>query len=374
MAHARLSPSGAHRWLRCAGSIQAEEKFRLEFGEPETSPHAAEGSAAHELAELALNNNCSTHEYLDQTLPENDAYTATIEMCDYVQQYVDYVNSLMGEQSYEVLLDFRSWIPEGFGTSDAVVLKGDTLYVVDLKYGKGVQVYADNNEQAQLYALGALDYYSFAADRIKKVIITIVQPRLDHIDEWETTPEQLYKFGEWASSQAKLIDEESPERTPGDKQCKFCLAKAVCPELKKQTEKTLLSEFDELKTSDVLSDEELRTALENKKLIISWLDAVESHVTNLLLEGKTFEGYKLVEGRSTRQWSNETEAEKLLVETIKEKAFNKKLLSVSQAEKVLGKDKKDLIEDLIIKPAGKPTIVPETDKRESLGISVEDFD
>jgi CRISPR/Cas system-associated exonuclease Cas4 (RecB family) len=374
--HSRLSPSSAHRWLACSGSIKAEEDYISLYGEKESPFDASEGTAAHELAELALNNNTSCYEWEGKMLPENDAFTATKEMCDYVQQYVDYVRSLQGEQSYEVVLDLTDYIPEGYGTSDAIVFKGETLYVVDLKYGKGVQVYAKDNEQAQLYALGALEYYSFCRDKIKKVVITIVQPRLDHIDEWETTPEQLEKFGQYVIERSELCNEEKPERTPGEKQCRFCLAKAICPSLKKLTEDVLLKEFDNLEHPPLiekLSDSELRKALENKSLIVSWLGAIEEHIMTLLLSGKDFSGYKLVEGRSLRQWRDESKAVSIL-ESANIDPYTKKVISVAQAEKILGKTKKDLISDLVYKPNGKPTLAPEEDKRKSLGASVDDFD
>ena len=368
--HARLSPSSAHRWLRCPGSVKAEEGL---IGKG--SFNALEGSAAHELAELVLSQGGSCFDWEGKQLIEYNEFTVDREMASNVQEYVDYVRGLGGEQYYEQAVDYGEWVEGGFGTSDAIVYKDCTLYVIDLKYGKGLQVFAEGNEQAQLYALGALDEWQFLT--VEKVVIVIVQPRLDHIDEWETTPEQLYKFGEYASQQAEACMDEKAERVPGEKQCQWCKAKATCPALNKYTEQVMLASFDNLDDQpsvNKLTDEQLRLALDGKKLIMSWLDAVEQLITERLQSGQSFDGYKLVAGRSLRQWGDDAVAAKTLEEAVGDDAYTKKLLSPAQAEKLLGKKRKDLLEPLIVKPEGKPTLAPESDKRPAVNVSVDDFD
>jgi hypothetical protein len=302
-------------------------------------------------------------------------------MCDYVQQYVDYVCSFSGEHFYEVRVDFSPWVPEGFGTSDCIVIdaKNKLLRVIDLKYGKGVKVDADNNYQAQLYALGAINDMGFLLD-VERVNIAIVQPRLDHVSEWEITVAELMQFAEYIKERAQLACELSAERVPGEKQCQWCKAKATCPALYDLTQQTLMQSFDVIQIDTMpkverLTDLQLKLALDSRKLIESWLSAVEQYATEQILDGKQLAGYKLVEGRSVRQWIDEQQAETALAERFDEsEIYKKSFISVAQAEKLLGKKQAALLDGLVTKPQGKPTLAPESDKRAPIGANISDFD
>lgn len=372
-AHARLSASGSDRWARCPGSVKAEEGFQ-----DKGSEFAAEGTTAHALAEYCLNNAVSCVSCVGMSF---EGRQVDLEMCEYVQLYVDYVCSFSGEHFYEQRVDFSPWVPEGFGTSDAIVIdaKTKTLRVIDLKYGKGVQVDAENNYQAQLYAMGAInDFGSFA--EVEKVFIAIVQPRLDHISEWEITVEQLNEFAQYIKQRATMACEPEADRVPGDKQCQWCKAKATCPALYNLAQDTLMQSFevieiDSLPKLNQLTDAQLKLALDNRKLIESWLSSVEQYATEQILDGKQIGGYKLVEGRSIRQWIDEQQAEKALSERFDESDIYKKtFVSVAQAEKLLGKKQAGLLSELVTKPQGKPTLAPSTDKRPAIGANISDFD
>lgn len=370
-AHAKLSASGSARWLACPGSVAAERGIA-----DSSSFAAAEGTAAHELGEMCLVNGTNTSDYLGQMLPDNNEWEVTPEMADAVQVYVDYVRGLGGIPSYEIRVDFSDWVPEGFGTSDAIVIDGDTLRVCDLKYGKGIRVDAEDNSQGLLYALGAYNDYAMIYD-IKRVVIAIIQPRLDHISEWEISTADLLKWGEWASSRADMCLEPDAVRVAGEKQCQWCKAQAKCPAQKQHAERIAMVDFDDVseqKPVNTLTDDELRQALEGKKLVLSWLDAVEKLVVERLNAGEGFDGFKLVAGRSVRQWSNEADAEKALADMLGDDAYTKKLLSPAQAEKSLGKAKAKDIADYVVKAEGKPTLAPESDKRKAVNITVNDFD
>ena len=368
--HAKLSASGAHRWLNCLGSVKAEKGIK-DF----SSAAAEEGTAAHELAELTLLNGGNAFAHVGNFLEEMNNWAVSYEMADYVQQYVDYVASVGGEQFYEERVDFSEWVPEGFGTSDVIAINGDTIDIIDLKYGKGLRVDAEDNPQGLLYALGAYNEYSYLSE-FKTARIHIVQPRLDHISVWEISIPDLLKWGAWVSEQAQTIQEGDAPRSPGEKQCQWCKAKATCGELKAHTEKVIMSGFDQLDSpnADTLTDDQLRQALESKKLIISWLDAVESLVNGRLQKGEAFPGFKLVAGRSVRKWSCEEVAAQELENLLADEAYERKLLSPAKAEKALGKTKAKEIQGLIVKPEGKATLAPESDKRKSIAITVDDFD
>lgn len=366
--HAKLSASGSSRWINCPGSVSAEEGIV-----EKRSVFADEGSAAHELAEQSLVQNLHPSNWLGEAFADWPDFTVDQEMIDAIVIYRDFVNSLPGTKMIEQQIDFSDWVPEGFGTSDALVINNDTLHVIDLKYGKGVPVSPENNSQAMLYALGAYAFTSGLYD-IKNVAITIVQPRLDHIETWEVSVERLLKFGNMVQQKAEAALEEDAPRVPGETQCRWCKAKATCPALKKMADDTVLAFFDD--PIDKLVDKDLRAALDNKKLIIGWLDAVEDLAKQRLNDGEGFPGYKLVAGRSSRSWANEEEATDVLTyrEMLGDNALVTKLITPAQAEKKLGKEKSKLIQDLIAVSTGNPTLVPETDKRPSINITTADFD
>ena len=372
--HSIYGPSSAHRWLRCPGSIKAEDAMP----EEKESPFAAEGTDAHELAEICLNNKRTARSFIGKAPLTNKERVIDQEMANHVQTYIDYVKGLGDHQEYEQEVSYDDWVPGGFGTADVIVSKDETLFVIDLKYGKGVKVDAPNNPQGMLYALGALSerevFQSF-----EKVVIVIHQPRLNHVSEWETTPEDLYSFGAHAGVCALKTTSPNPERIPGTKQCRWCRAKPVCPALMKEAEKTLMQEFDsfdaEPPAPENLSDEQLKTIMTHKGLIEKWLKSVEEHVKSVIESGGVFPGWKMVAGRSNRKWGDDVEAERVLRRYLGEDAYVKKLLTAPAAEKVLGKEKKAEIQDLIVKPEGAPVLVPEDDKRPplQLGITAEDF-
>ena len=368
--HAKLSASGSAKWILCAGSVNAED------GLPnKSSVYADEGTAAHELAELCLIQGKQASDFEGQPLPESNAFTVDAEMANYVQQYVDYVRNTKGERFIEQQVDFSHIAPEGFGTSDAIVINDKSMHVIDLKYGKGVPVSAEENTQGLLYALGALNDYGMIYD-IDTITLVIVQPRLDHISEWTIHIDELERWGERIKQAAELALTDDAPRTAGEKQCQWCRAKATCVTLKDYSEQAILSHFDDLNLTnpDKLTDEQLANALSAKKLVNSWFDAVEQLVTERLESGQQFKGYKLVEGRSNRAWGDEQQAATKLVDVLGSELYTRKIISPTQAEKLLGKANAALLDGLVVKPQGSPTLVPDTDKRPSITVTANSFD
>ena len=365
--HSRFSPSSASRWLRCPGSIQQEERFP-----DKGSRYAAEGTAAHQLAYVCLQDGKEVDSFLGKVI---GGFTVDKAMAEYVQDYIDYVRSHKGHKFYEQKLELDRWLPGQWGTADVVNIFRSTLRVIDLKYGKGVAVSAVDNDQLKLYALGALDMFSFLRD-FKRVELCIHQPRLDSVSEWSLSVEELLDFGKMV--RAKLNEALRPGAllVPGDIQCRFCRAKDACPAIRKMTEDVLMSSFEDeplrLHEEEALSEEAILRVLRYSGMIKSWLSAIEKKVYQKILSGEVVPGWKLVAGRSSRVWKDEEVAEALLISTLgKDKAFESKLLSVPKAYKVLGKKKADeILKDEVEKKAGKPTLVPETDKRPALECGV----
>lgn len=363
-SHAKLGASNAHRWLVCPGSVSAED------GLPNTSsPFAEEGTLAHELAELSLRTGSAAL----------DAFSDQV-MADYVRVYVDYVNVLAtGSDAFQIetRVSYADWVSRGFGTADAIIIRDRVLHICDLKYGMGVRVDAEENPQAMLYALGALALTELVYD-VDRVQIHIIQPRLDHISQWEVGVPALLRWAEWVKQRAEETQAKDAPRVPGEKQCRFCRAKASCAALLRMTQETILADFDNLDAmpkADTLTDAQMRQALEAKPLIEAWLSAIETLVKDRLASGAGFPGYKLVEGRSNRQWLDEQKAEAALRDLIGEHAAYSppKLISPAQAEKVLGKKRAGEITDLVTKPPGAPTLAPENDKRPAINVTADDF-
>lgn len=377
--HATLSPSNSDRWINCPGSVKSiADAVADGFKVKGSSFFADEGTMAHELAEKTLVGSGNCFDYLDLTLELENAIPVTREMCEYVQSYVDFVKLFVGDRRIEQRVYFTDWVPGGSGTSDAVIIEDDRLVCIDLKYGKGVVVDAVENTQALLYALGT--YQGLSTDQrenIKKVLMVVHQPRLDAISEWEIDVSDMLRRAEAISHAAELALSDDAPLKAGEAQCRWCPVSAVCTEQLRLTTETISVDFDDI--SDIppvnrLSDDQLRLAMENKAVIVAWLNAVENHITERLEDGEGFTGYKLVEGRSLRQWGDEQTAAATLEAVLGDGAYTRKMLSPAQAEKELGKTLAKEIQDLIVKPSGKPTLAPESDKRPSVQISVDDFD
>lgn len=380
LKHAKLSASGSARWLNCAGSVKAEDGIK-----DRSSSAAEEGTCAHELGELMLKSCDDTIDwpiYIGKTLNDAPDVPVDAEMVRYASDYAEYCRSLMTETSVmfvEERVDFSEWVPDGFGTGDCIIIddagvaREGVAHCIDLKYGKGIPVYAENNTQAMLYALGVLSDYSMLYD-IKRFVLHIYQPRINNISEWEITTEDLLEWAEWVKERAQLCLTDDAPRTPGDEQCAWCKAKPTCKPLREHVEKTINAQFDDLELEDPkLCD--IGNVLKNKKLIESYLKAVEQHAQQLMLDGESIEGFKLVAGRSNRRWANEKDATKALVEHLGDNAFAPpKLLSVAQAEKAIGKDFKQLEPILVTKPDGSPTIAPIDDKRPAVNDVTDLFD
>ena len=360
-AHALLSASSAHRWLACPPSAVAAEAYPQQDTE-----FTREGTLAHEVAELVARNRIMNPLPFDLDFGLKDGVNK--EMIDCANEYADYIEEQKKSNDAIVLLeqrvDFSPWVPDGFGTCDCIILQGDTLIIIDYKYGQGVQVSAKDNPQMKLYALGALNDYGFACD-VKRVELHIFQPRLGNISDDALTTDELL---EWAEKSVKPIAEKAAKgkgNYNAGENCRFCPHAGRCRKLR-----TVCTEFVE--THDlrvgvpVLADFEISEVLKMEPLITLWLRKVKEQAFSKLMEGGTVPGYKLVEGKQgNRKWKNEMDVAATLAPHYSLEEYTEtKLLSPSAMEKFLGKKRMaELLEGCIERAPGAPTVVPETDKR-----------
>jgi len=377
--HALLSASSANRWLNCTPSAKLEDAE----GPRTSSVYAEEGTVAHELGELYIK-----HDVLgivdDQAFSDkfdeimnNKLFSE--EMLDVVPTYVDYcaeqfraAKTIDSQAIMEVeqRLDLTEFVPESFGTADCVVLGGNLIEVIDYKHGKGVPVYAEWNKQLMLYGLGALRKYDVLFD-IEEVRVTIVQPRINNISSWQISVNDLL---EWAEKElkptAKLAFSGEGELKAGD-WCKFCAVKNRCRALYKKNVEIAKYDFQE---PALLSDDEIADVLEKTPMLVEWANSVHEYAQDQAINNnKVWPGFKLVEGASRRKWTNEDKVVEAIFSKIPEasedQVYNMKLKTITEIEKAFGKKVvAERLSDVIIKPQGKPTLVPISDKRPALGL------
>lgn len=371
-AHALLSASASSRWLNCTPSVRLEEQFP-----DSTSEFAEEGTLAHEIAELKLRKYYTEQGMTQRTfntrlnkMKKHELYQD--EMLKHTDTYLEYLQGLtlaMSSPPYvavEKRIDYSLYAQEGFGTVDCLIISGHTLYVNDFKYGKGVAVSAEDNSQLKLYALGAYLEYSFLYP-IQKIHLSIVQPRLNSISEFEITVDELLSWGEEIKPLAQKAFAGEGEFVPGE-HCKFCKAKAQCRARADQY--TALDDFKQMKPP-LLSNEEVGQVLEKAQHIESWVKALKGYALTESLKGVEIAGWKAVEGRGSRSFTNMDVAfahlkENGIVEAI---LYDRIPLTVPQIEKVLKTEQfRSLLEEPghVQKSAGKPTLAPTSDKRKQV--------
>lgn len=384
-AHALLSASGASRWLACPPSARLEEQFP----EKASSVYAEEGTLAHELAELKLTSAYKLAIKEKSTRSETDARRKKIkaieahdlfsaEMHEYVDVYVAYCMELFADARkrtpdavmlIECRVSLQAFIEDGFGTCDCIIIADGVMDVVDLKYGKGLRVYADNNSQLKLYSLGALDEYGFLYD-ITTARPHIVQPRLDAISSWETDVQDLEAWGhDFVKPRAKEAYAGEGAQVAGD-HCQWCRVKVHCRAL---AELSLASAVNDFPNPALLTDAEILEAYEKSGLMGKWIAALTEYVYVEALAGRKWEGFKLVEGRSNRQLDADKAEAKLRAEGYTDAdILNAKLKGLGELEKLLTKSGfEKTLGAFVTKPAGKPTLVPVSDKREEInGVDV----
>lgn len=364
--HSVLGASAADRWMNCTPSAQLTAGM-----EDEATTFAAEGTAAHALCEWKVRKALKMRA---GRRPTSDYWTD--EMEEFTDDYRDFIMDLVGQAKLtckdpvtliEQHLDFSCYVPDGFGTGDFLLVADRELNVVDFKYGRGVAVYADHNPQMMLYALGALNLFDCLYD-IEQVTMTIFQPRLSSISTWTISAEELYKWAEEVlRPKAELAAKGEGEFISGS-WCRFCKARNIC---RARAESFLELAKMEFQPPALLSDEEVAEVMEKADELSKWASDVMAYAQAEAIEnGKHWNGYKLVEGRSTRRFIDEKKVEEAAKGAGYTDIYNKSLITLTAFEKLMGKDTfKEVLGSFVTKPAGKLTLVPVSDKRPEVTVN-----
>jgi hypothetical protein len=416
-AHAKFAPSAAHRWIPCPGSVVLEAQFP-----DETNEHAEYGTAAHELAAVALEQGADAAAYQGRMFNTEyqGGFEADADMVAHVQAYLDALRDYAeGHDLWvEQRLDMSRHVPGCWGTGDGAVIADDEgeIQLHDLKFGKGVQVYAEENPQLMLYGIGLLEVAEMLGD-YDQVRLVIHQPRLNHLDEWACSVEHLRSFAQEAAQsarQAKLVQQGKAELTeflqPGDTQCRFCKAKATCPAVANAVAEELFgngealegepkegtrtaeeataaieeaaetAEADPDAAVSLLTNTQIARIMPHLDMIEQWTKAVRAHAEAELLAGREVPGYKVVEGRrGNRKWTNKEEVEDVLRNQFRlpqSNVYKQTLIGPADIDRLhkdgkLGQRRYQKIQAYIDQPEGKPAVVPETDKRPPLAKSAD---
>lgn len=391
LAHSPLGPSSAERWINCPGSVLATRDI------PEVPKvFAAEGTAAHTLSEWCRRQGKKAHEFIGvrQTV-EGFEFTVNQEMADAVQEFVDKAAEFEGDPFYEVRVAYDEYVPDGFGTADDIRIADGVCKIVDLKYGKGVPVFAPENEQLMLYALGVYLTYRWLY-KFDKIVLAISQPRLDSYDEWETSLEEVLDFAQNVVKPAAALAMQPGAPFKSGSWCQFCKIKATCRTRAESVFDAVVGEFEDLGAAadaatgaservPTLTNDEVAKALLAWPNIEKWGKAIKAHAASEVLAGRAVGDFKFVAGRGSRDW---VEDESVVVNRLKEVApelcedelYTKPvLLGPAAMEKVPSIGKKVFapattkkpageLADLVKKTKGKPTLVPGSDPRPAIEV------
>lgn len=368
--HSPLSPSSAFRWIKCTPSA------KLNAALPDsTSEYALQGTAAHTLCEYKLQKLLGK----DAKDPTENLTYFDAEMADCTDSYQQYVSERIEKAKQfckdpivlvEQKLDFSKWVPQGFGTGDCVIVADNVLTVIDFKYGVGVLVEAEQNPQMMCYALGALALFDSIYD-IENVVMTIFQPRRDNISTYELSKKELLQWADEILSPAAQLAAKGKGEFKAGKHCKFCKVKATC---RKRAEYNLeLARYD-FEMPANLEDTEIEVILSKADELAAWCSDIKEYAFQQALNGKQWNGWKLVKGRSVRKYINED----AVAETVKNAGYDPyehKVLGITAMTRMLGKAKfENLLSSFIEKPTGKPALVPKSDKRPSIDKAVQAAD